>query len=412
MKQITDGVNLTILNTPKFKTMTISLRFLRPLETKEASVNALLSQTLVDRTKKYPSKQAIANVLDALYGASFSSNISGVGHAQFLELKFKFINPRFAFDPQAFQTEILNFIQEVVFSPLLTQEVFDEGKKVLQSKIKRMLDDPSSYASNQSLKLAGEGTSLAISNYGDLETVNALTLQDLVEGYDRLVSTAAIEMIVVGACDAAFEEQLLKLPFCARSEVIASHYVSNNQTKEKVVERKEIPQTVINLIFNANVSIQSDDYMSARIMNAMLGVFPTSLLFQEVREKQSLCYSIHSALIGFDSILQISTGVDDANIQKTIDLIQVQVERLKAGDFSDELVTTTKLMLANTFKGINDDANSMINIAYQSALIGRSVYDETTWDSIMNTSKEDIVRCAQNLEPVLVYVLTKDESYE
>ena len=46
------------------------------------------------------------------------------------------------------------------------------------------------------------------------------------------------------------------------------------------------------------------------VMNSLLGQSPTSLLFEEVREKHSLCYSISSYLIQFDGALIITLGTN------------------------------------------------------------------------------------------------------
>lgn len=406
-----NAVRYQFYKTEKFKTTTISIRFLRPLKEKEASINAMLSQSLVDRCAKYHSKQLIANALDELYGAGLGSSINGFGEAQTLELRFKFMNPKFANNKEEFEQEIVNFIKEIIFYPLLTEEVFQEAKKVLIAKIKRMLDDPQSYASNKALKIAGGSTSVAISNYGDLDTVLGLTFEDFLEGYQTIVNASMVDVLVVGNIDDSFENQLRSLPFSNQEVLYPTYQKANLAQYHQVIENKHIPQSVIQMVFNTGVCVADEDYMNARIMNAMLGVFPTSLLFQEVREKHSLCYSIYSSLIGFDGIMQISTGVKDENIKQTIELIEAQVERLKNGEFTEELLEVTKRMMVNTFKGINDDPNSTINLGYQSLLSGVELYNEQTTALINKVTKEDVVKAANQLGHVLTFVLTKDENY-
>ena len=44
------------------------------------------------------------------------------------------------------QEDTFAFLHEVIFSPLLKEEVFHENKEILLAKIKRMQDDPSQYA--------------------------------------------------------------------------------------------------------------------------------------------------------------------------------------------------------------------------------------------------------------------------
>lgn len=405
------GIRTHFFHTTKFKTTTISIRFLLPLNNQDASINAMLSQSLVDRCEKYQTKEQFANALDVLYGAGVGSSINGFGQAQTLELRFKFMNSRFAFAKDEYEIDMINFIKEIVFSPLLSEEVFQEGKKVLLAKIQRMLDDPQSYANDRVMKIAGKGTSVAISNYGELTTVEKITLEDFTKGYQKLINEALVDIIVVGNISETLKASLESLPFNERKSNVETCQIVDLTTLGEIVEHKQIPQSVIQMIYQANIGVQDVNYMKARIMNAMLGVFPTSLLFQEVREKHSLCYSIYSSLIGFDGILQISTGIKDENIEKTIALIKEQIELLKSGAFEEELLEVTKMMMKNTFKGIKDDPTSTINIQYQTILSGVSLFDETTMKQIDEITKEDIVLMANQLESIVTYVLTKDETY-
>ncbi|MGL5540584.1 MAG: EF-P 5-aminopentanol modification-associated protein YfmF [Erysipelotrichaceae bacterium] len=404
-------VKYTFIQTTKFKTTTISVRFLQPLTLEKASLNALLSQSLVDRCIAFPTKQAMANSLDALYGASVSSSVNGIGHGQVVEIKFKFINPSFAFDVPAFEEGIYEFIKQILFYPLLSHEIFEEAKRVLISKIKRMEDDPQSYAGQKALKIAGKDTSLGISNYGEIEQVERIDWEMFKQGYQELIDTSVIDVLVVGNVQASFQTQLQKLPFEQRTCEVATWYEADLPSNSEVVELRNIPQSVIQLVYAGHTSIHSEHYLTMRIMNALLGVFPTSLLFQEVREKRSLCYSIYSMYIGFDSVVQISTGVEDANIAQTIALIQEQVERIQKGDFSEELLDVTKKMMINTFQGIHDDANSILQMTYQSKLVGKPLFDEHTIAAIHAITKEEVVEVANRLQHLVTYVLTKDETY-
>lgn len=77
-------------------------------------------------------------------------------------------------------------------------------------------------------------------------------------------------------------------------------------------------------------------------MNAMLGQYSTSLLFQNVREKNSLCYSIYSNLIAFDGARELRPASKKKDIDQVLTLIQEQIETLKNGTFDEELLTVTK----------------------------------------------------------------------
>lgn len=123
------------------------------------------------------------------------------------------------------------------------------------------------------------------------------------------------------------------------------------------------------LLYQSNCQIGDKNYWPLKVANAMLGQYPSSFLFQEVREKHSLCYSIYSNLISFDGALGITTGIQRKDIEKAIALIHEQVEKIKSGAFSEELFATSKDLLYASIKGTKDEMASFMAYAYQCALL-------------------------------------------
>ncbi len=67
----------------------------------------------------------------------------------------------------------------------------------------------------------------------------------------------------------------------------------------------------------------------------MFGGDPSSVLFNEVREKQSLAYSIHSQIDGKNGYLFVLSKVSD-KYETAKDIIISEFEKIKAGDFTEE----------------------------------------------------------------------------
>ena len=95
-----------------------------------------------------------------------SAQTAGYGSSQIIEIRSKIVHPCFVDQKEDILIEWLEFLKEILFSPLLSQEAFEESKHILLSKIERMMDDPAQYVINECLKLAGKNTSLGISALG------------------------------------------------------------------------------------------------------------------------------------------------------------------------------------------------------------------------------------------------------
>ncbi len=413
VKDKINNINITSINTNKFKTSTLSIRFVLPLVTNDALLLSLLSQSLVDRTQKYDTKQALSNALDNLYGMNIHSTVNSMGSLQCLELKMKFINPSFIDDQTSFMQDINEFIYEVIKNPLFNEALLEESKQNLSDKVIRMLDDPTTYATTKFYETIGADTSLAIHNYGDLAKLDAVSVDDLANFYKRLLSEANIYFLSVGMLPSnELNELVAQLDLnnvSVQYNPITNYRLTNN---DLIVGNKQIPQSIICMLYDTNSYVSDDDYLVGRVMNGLLGGFSSSLLFQEVREKNSLCYSIYSYLLSFDGLMQINTGVNPKDVDKTIELIKVQIARLKQGEFEDSVLENAITMLVNTYNGINDDANAILNISFQHSILNQEIITKERVEALKSITKADVIKFAQKLDFISTYVLTKGEADE
>lgn len=413
--QITKGVQLHFMKTEKFKDIGISIRFRSELEPKLAASRSLLALMLCDRCETYDTKKKMSDYLDLLYGATLNAQTAGYGSAQIVEIRSKVINPRYVKGEEGLLKSLFSFLHEVLFQPLLKEHVLEESRSILKAKIERMEDDPAQYAISQGLKLAGEGDYLGISALGDVETLMQLTLDDIKQAYERMLKKDIVDVLVCGDFDDAQMEQLVKqyLPFVSRDGQVKTFYtVQNDLHDETKTEYRNITQSSIMVVWFTNTAITDADYYPLRVANAMFGQYSTSLLFQEVREKNSLCYSIYSNLISYDAALGVTTGVEKENIEKTVALIRKQFQRVCEGDFEDDLLQVSKQMIINSLKASKDSMNSLIALQYQNVLLDREWDIEDIIEKITQVERADILRAMKACELKMTFILTKEDADE
>lgn len=413
--KIIDGVNLHFIKTKKFKDIGIHIRFRNQLDEKSAVTRSLLALMMSDRCKKYDSKKKMNDILDQMYGASLQAQTAGYGSSQIIEIRSKIINPCYIEKNEQLLKSIFAFLQEVLFNPLIEDYVMEESRGILKAKIDRMLDDPAQYAVSKGLKIAGKGDYLGISALGNIENLMEVTLDDIKKAYTSMIENDVIDILICGDFDDEKMEKLVReyMPFQKRNALFSSYYkISNDKQEEVCKEYRNINQSSIMMVWFTNISIVDDDYYALRVANAIFGQYSTSLLFQEVREKNSLCYSIFSNLISYDGALGVTTGVDPESIEKAIQLIKKQFQRICEGDFEDSLITVSKQMIVNSLKASNDSMNSLIALQYQNELLQRNWTTEDIIEIVMNVNKDDILRAMKSCEQKLTFILTKEVAHE
>ncbi len=412
--KIIDGVNLNAIPTQKFKDIGISIRFQNELKDETAAARSLLALMLCDRCKVYDTKEKMTKKQDELYGAVLGTQTLGYGKSHVIEFRCKVIHPSYVTNEDSYLKNVFSFLKEIIFHPLLNEEVFEESKKVLISQSTRMIDDPSQLVISEGLKAAGTNTPLGISSLGELKHIEKLCLQDVQNAYTSMLNEDCIQVLV---CGDVLEKEIFSyvknFPFKERSQKFASYYVvSNDDEKQKKYMYKNISQSYLMMVWFTNISLLDTKYYALRLANAVLGQYSSSLLFQEVREKRSLCYTIYSNIISYDGVLGVTTGIEKEHIDEVIELIREQIDVICQGNFSDELLEVSRKMIINSIKSGRDNMNTLMAQEYQNILLNREWDTKIMIEHISKVTKEDVCEVMQLCKEKMVFVLTKEDSDE
>ena len=219
-----------------------------------------------------------------------------------------------------------------------------------------------------------------------------------------------MEFFYTGKCD---EEKLIesvKKLICdiERKEIIEAStgkFVRTRNNVEEIVEEMEVAQGKLIMAFSSGATISDEDYTSYLVFNNLFGGSPTSKLFENVREKMSLCYYCRSLPESHKGILTVASGIEVENYDKAKNEILLQLENVKEGIISDEELVNAKKALTNSYRELFDDAPNL-SLWYLSRLIGGSEKTvEDVIEEIAKVTKEQIANCAKSTELDTVFFL-------
>lgn len=391
------------INHKKFKDITVVLRMLFPISAFNATCAALLMYIMEDRSIMYPSKQAMLQIKDHLYGTTFSSGVIGYGKNMVLQLASKVMDPQFSDDKKLLESHS-EWLYQVIHNPLINEETLKEAKAQVLSSLIRDLDQPSKYAQIKAFEALGPEHVLSINLDGDLATLANITVVDVQTFFDTIMNQSYKSMYVIGNIDQERAQALYKNKFIQNNhyypmEVIPIDIAPLND----IEETKDTNQSQLVKLFKTNVSMNHPLYMANRVAIAALGQLPTSYLFKEIREKRSLCYSIYSQYIAFDGICVVKTGIDQANIDEVHQLINEQVVALK--NIDQELLKQAKSMLINAINNSDDELLSYVNLHYSYALLEKEFHKENVIQEIEATTLLDITQAISLWEDLLLFVV-------
>ena len=145
------------------------------------------------------------------------------------------------------------------------------------------------------------------------------------------------------------------------------------------------------------------------LMNSILGGNMSSRLFQEIREKRGLAYSVYSYLIAYEDtgMFGIYAGVEPSRAVEVTSLIAETMRQLKMTPvLSGELQDAKEFTKGNMLLASESTDNQMVRLAQNELCFGTYIPLQEVLDKINATSVEDILALAMDLFPDRQFALT------
>ena len=170
------------------------------------------------------------------------------------------------------------------------------------------------------------------------------------------------------------------------------------------IERDKINQSKLVIGYNLIDLTPVEAQYALQIYLYLLGLGPNSKLFTNVREKESLCYSIGVTARYVNSLMMVTAGIDAVNFDKTIDLIDKQISDMCNGNFKAKDIEAAKLSLKSSYQELLESPHSIINFSEASYYLN---YDpiKKRIKKIDLVTKEDIINVAKKIKLNTIYLL-------
>lgn len=336
MKELYQGIYLDTKVSTKYKSNLMVIKFISPYSAAAASKRSLLARMIEDGSESIKNKGALEQKLASLYGASLGVSVHRNGNFLEFTLKTSLVRPSLIED---LAPDILDQWYTLIESLLFEQNFsdvsqwddtrFNREKQLLLSRMNRQKDDKEQLVTKKLLeKIYQNDASKSLDGFGSEELLVQLSLADVAQEYRTLID----ESLVLIATHGEFEEARLtevikKWPLSGRDK--RYNYTENQISINSEVytfhsQAVEGKQTHLAMGYSFPFISTLKGRVQMQVLNAILGGLPNSLLFMEIREKQSLAYSIYSSIDFSRSLLAIYAAIDG----QTIDHVMSEIGKL------------------------------------------------------------------------------------
>ena len=144
--------------------------------------------------------------------------------------------------------------------------------------------------------------------------------------------------------------------------------------------------------------LSSDARFEAAVLNTILGGNMSSRLFQEIREKRGLAYSVYSFLTAYmdSGMLGIYLGTDRKEVNRALKVINREIRNIQAGDISkSDLDATKEHLVGSILLGSESTDARMMRIAKNEYVFGRYIPYEEVVDQLEKVQVEEVVAVAK-----------------
>ena len=366
-KQLAPGVYITTLEAEKFNRCRIAIHLRYQPRRETATAAAVLPLVLERGNAAYPDMTQLTRKLAQLYGADLGVELGGAGCDRVLSADVCGIKDQFALSGENLSQEYADLVFGTVFEPFLVDGVFDPEsvrieKDALARRLEAEFNDKRRYCVRQARRRFYGDTPAGIELGGYLKDLPAVTPESVKAEYDRILSTASIDVMVQGADAARVADRLLARlqnvrrapqplsPPCAMPVVPVQHFT----------ERVDgVTQAKLCMLFTRG---QAEEVPSVVVLRMAMGVFGgtvTSRLFRNVREKQSLCYYCGASSLRATGVMMVDSGVEPGGEEKAEAAILKELAGLQRDLVTVDEMEDCRRALLSGFDAVYDSLSGM-----------------------------------------------------
>ncbi len=302
----------------------------------------------------------------------------------------------------------VDVLGDMVTSSRLTAEDVEAEREVILDEIAMHDDDPDDVVSNLYAEKAWGSSALGRPIAGTVSSVQALSPARIRSYYASRYTADTMVVAVAGNIDHASVVRLVRAAFSRRgflddqsrtpAPVRRSERARRTASGDVFAQR---PFEQVNLVLGVNGLVRTDDRRYALgVLNAALGGGTSSRLFQEVREKRGLAYSVYSYASHYADagMVGVAVGALPSKLDDVLAVVRSELARLaEHGITADELRRGQGQLRGGLVLSLEDSGSRMSRIAKADLLYDELPSIDEVLDRVAAVTLDDVNSLARTL---------------
>jgi Predicted Zn-dependent peptidases len=291
-------------------------------------------------------------------------------------------------------------VSDIVANPLINDNDVELEKKIVLQELSMIENEPESYIHDLFSQNIWRGHKLSQDEGGKIEIVKELGSKELRHYYEERYGVPNIAVFAAGDVD--FEDTMA---WAEEKFDPMTDKMRINREKPKVptssynFSKNKSEHCHVAMGFPAYDS-EHPDRVASTLLGAVMGSGMSSRLFQEVREKKALVYSVHSSVEQYCDAGALCTYMSstDENVVEAMEVVAKTIGGVKReGLEKGELDRTKKLIKGAIVRSMESTERRMYRLGREYMLNGRTMTLSERLEALSRVTEEDIMRVADDI---------------
>jgi predicted Zn-dependent peptidase len=291
-----------------------------------------------------------------------------------------------------------DILADILQNSMFDQDELDREQQVIVQEIGAARDNPDDHVFDLFQEAAYPDQPIGRTILGTVESVKSFS-PDVIRGYmdrnyvgDQMVVCAAGNVDHDALVDLA-NDRFHDLKADGAPVPVKAKYVGG---EERLLSEHEQAHIVLGLEGRA---YNSDGFYAAQILASILGGGMSSRLFQEVREKRGLCYSVYAFHWAFadSGIFGIAASTGEAEVTELLPVIMDELRKATESITDEEVVRVRNQIRAGLLMSLESPSSRAGQLARQQILWGRPIPLQETVDRINRITADRVKLIASQI---------------
>lgn len=292
----------------------------------------------------------------------------------------------------------VELIADIIQNSTFEEEEIVREREVILQEIGQTYDTPDDIIFDYFQEAAYPNHPLGRSILGTPDIVRKITQDDLKDYMRREYSASRMLFAAAGAVDHDDIVALCKKNFTTLSSHKTEPFKGASYQGGHFFEKRSLEQVHLVLGFEASPADHPDHY-ALSVFSSLLGGGMSSRLFQEVREKRGLVYSIFSFKTAFKDtgLFGIYAGTGEHQVADLLPTIKTILHDFPHTLDDKEIQRSKAQLKAGTLMSLESTSARCEKLAQHMLIYGRPIPPEEVIERVDAVTREDIIRVASQL---------------